>query len=253
MKILLKLAYCGTSYCGWQVQKNGVSVQGLLCEAARQIYASDVKVTGCSRTDSGVHAREYFCTLDIPTSAPVIPENRIPSALNTHLPEDISVLEARRVADSFHARYDVKEKTYEYVYDNGEQRDPFLTRRAWHIPKRLDENVMNEAAKAFVGEHDFSAFMASGSSVTDTVRMVTHAEVVREGSTVKFRVSANGFLYNMVRIMAGTLYEVSIGKIDKDSIPNIIAGKDRKGAGVTASPDGLYLINVIYSERAGNS
>ena len=213
MKILLKLAYCGTKYCGWQVQKNGTSVQGLLCIAAEQIYGAPVKITGCSRTDSGVHAREYYVTLETPSSAPAIPESRIPAALNTHLPEDITVFEAKEVDKEFHARYSVKTKTYEYVFDNGVQRDPFFLDRAWHISKHLDEKAMNEAAQGFVGTHDFSAFMASGSSVKDTVRTVTSAKVVREGDKVVFLVSANGFLYNMVRIMAGTLYEVSIGKV----------------------------------------
>ena len=151
MKTLLKLAYCGTNYCGWQVQKNGVSVQSEVCRAAWELYASPVKVTGCSRTDSGVHAKVYFCTLETQKNAPVIPISRIPTAMNTHLPEDITVLSAREVDDTFHARYSVKEKTYEYVFDNGEQRNPFLFKRAWHIPKRLDEKEMNEAAKRFIG------------------------------------------------------------------------------------------------------
>lgn len=246
MKLLLKLAYCGTAYCGWQVQKNGISVQGELCRASKEVYGQDVKITGCSRTDSRVHAREYFCTLEAPKNAPKIPESRLPSALNRYLSQDITVISAREVDASFHARYDVKEKTYEYIFDNGEQRDPFLFERAWHIPKPLDEKIMNEAAKSFIGEYDFKAFMASGSSVKDTVRRVTNASVVREGDKVIFRVSANGFLYNMVRIMAGTLRDISIGKIDAKDIKKIIDGKDRKKAGLTAPADGLYLINVKY-------
>ena len=151
MKILLKLAYCGTNFCGWQVQKNGVSVQSEICRAAGEIYASPVKVTGCSRTDSGVHAKEYFCTIETQKNAPVIPISRIPTAMNTHLPESITVICAKELQGYFHARYSVREKTYEYVFDNGEQRDPFLFGRAWHIPKRLDEREMDEAARAFVG------------------------------------------------------------------------------------------------------
>lgn len=246
MKYLLKICYCGENYCGWQVQKNEISVQGEICRAAGEIYGADVKITGCSRTDSGVHAREYYSTLEIPENAPAIPNDKIPSALNCHLNEDISVFSAKEVDASFHARYDVKEKTYEYVFDNCAQRNPFMRKRAWHISKRLDERLMNEAARQFIGEYDFSAFMASGSSVTDTVRRVTDACVIREGDKVIFRVSANGFLYNMVRIMAGTLRDVSIGKISVDSIKNIINGKDRSAAGLTAPPDGLYLVSVIY-------
>lgn len=246
MKILIRLAYDGRNYCGWQVQKNGVSVQGEMCRAAAQVYGDGVKVTGCSRTDSGVHAREYYCTVETPFGAPAIPENRVPTALNRYLSEDITVFSAKAVEDGFHARYDVKEKTYEYVFDNGEQRNPFLFGRAWHIPKRLDEEKMDLAAKGFVGEYDFSSFMASGSKVTDTVRRVSSAEVVREGDKVIFRVTANGFLYNMVRIMAGTLRDVSIGKIAAEDIRNIILKCDRKAAGITAPPMGLYLKKVVY-------
>ncbi len=246
MKLLLKIAYCGENYCGWQVQKNGVTVQGLLCDTAKNVYSCDVKITGCSRTDSGVHAEEYYCTLEAPMNAPVIPIERIPLAFNRYLPGDVSVIKASVVSDGFHARYDVKSKTYEYVFDNGEQRNPFLTKRAWHIPKRLDEKLMSAAAKHFVGTYDFRAFMASGSDVKDTVRTVFNAEVVREGDIVKFKVSADGFLYNMVRIMAGTLYEVSIGKISADDIDRVISEKNRKKAGVTAPPDGLYLVKVTY-------
>lgn len=246
MKILIKIAYNGANYCGWQVQKNGISVQECICKAAKAVYCEDVAVTGCSRTDSGVHAKEYFCTLQTSASAPVIPEKQLPFALNRHLPYDITVFSAAKADDGFHARYDVKEKTYEYVFDNGEQRDPFLLGRAWHIPRRLDEKVMDEAAQSFVGTFDFRAFMASGSSVTDTVRTVSCAQVMREGTTVIFRVSANGFLYNMVRIMAGTLFGVSEGKIKPDDIQNIILGCDRRNAGPTAPPDGLYLVKVNY-------
>lgn len=246
MKILIKIAYDGKNYCGWQVQKNGVSVQGCICEAAQQVYGVKVNVTGCSRTDSGVHARAYYCTLEPPTGAPAVPYDRLPTALNCHLPEDITVFEARAVEDGFHARYGVKEKTYEYVFDNGLQRDPFLFKRAWHVGKPLDDQAMNEAARGFVGEYDFSAFMASGSTVTDTVRKITDASVRREGDRVIFKVTGNGFLYNMVRIMAGTLYYVSIGKIEKTAIPEVIKSGDRTRAGITAPPDGLYLASVTY-------
>ena len=246
MKILIKIAYDGKNYCGWQVQKNGISVQGTLCEAAMQVYGEKVNVTGCSRTDSGVHAKEYYCTLEMSDNAPCVPLDRLPTAINRYLPEDITVFGAYGVNGDFHARYGVKEKTYEYVFDNGEQRDPFLFKRAWHIAKPLDEALMNTAAKAFIGEHDFSAFMASGSSVTDTVRNITDASVKREGTKVVFSVTGNGFLYNMVRIMAGTLYYVSIGKTDAKDIPDIIKSGERTLAGITAPPDGLYLASVKY-------
>lgn len=246
MKILLKASYDGKNYCGWQVQKNGQSIQGELCRAAKEVYGTDVKVTGCSRTDSGVHALEYCFTLETPQNAPEIPLDKLPIALNIKLNEDISVFYAEAAADGFHARYSVKGKTYEYRIDNGVYRSPFKVGYAWHLKKPLDEKIMDTAAKEFIGKHDFSAFMASGSDITDTVRTVTDAEVLRSGDEVIFRVSADGFLYNMVRIMVGTLTEISYGKIRPDEIRDIILSGDRKRAGITAPPDGLYLKNVEY-------
>ena len=246
MKLLLKAAYDGKNYCGWQVQKNGPSVQGEICRAACEVYGTEIKVTGCSRTDSGVHALNYCFTLETPENAPKIPTDRLPVALNIKLNEDITVFFAEEVPESFHARYSVKGKTYEYRIDNGVYKSPFKVGYAWHLKKPLDADLMNEAAKELIGKHDFSAFMASGSDVTDTVRTVTDAEVIRVGDEVIFRVSADGFLYNMVRIMIGTLTEVSYGKISPDGIKSIILSGDRKRAGITAPPDGLYLKNVEY-------
>ncbi len=246
MKILLKIAYNGNNYCGWQVQKNGISVQGELCRAASEMYGCEVAVTGCSRTDAGVHALEYFCTLQPGEGAPVIPTERIPYALNVRLNEDVTVFFAQEVDNSFHARYNVKSKTYEYVIDNGSFRDPFQYGRAWHLKRELDELRMDQAAKAFVGKHDFSAFMASGSSVKDTVRTVREASVRREGRNVVFTVSADGFLYNMVRIMTGTLTDVSYGKFAPEDIDRIIRSQSRNMAGRTAPPEGLYLKRVEY-------
>lgn len=246
MKILLKLAYDGRNYCGWQVQKNGDSVQGALCNAAEEIYRERVKITGCSRTDSGVSAKEYYCTLETSENAPRIPVERIPVALNTNLREDITVYSALEVQQDFHARYNVKSKRYEYIIDNGEYRDPFLLGKAWHLKNRLDEEKMDRAAKAFIGRRDFAAFMASGSDVTDTVRTVSCACVKRQGKEVIFSVEADGFLYNMVRIMVGTLTEVAYGRIKENEIEDIISSKDRQRAGITAPPDGLYLAKVFY-------
>lgn len=246
VKLLLKIAYDGSGYCGWQVQKNGKSVQGEMCRAAEEAYGCKINVTGCSRTDSGVHATEYYCTLDISENAPRIPIERVPSALNVRLDKSITVYEAAEVGSDFHARYSVKRKTYEYVIDNGYHRDPFLVGRSWHIKTPLDEMKMNEAAKAFIGRYDFSAFMASGSEIEDATRTVFDAEVERVGSKVLFRVTADGFLYNMVRIMTGTLADVSCGRINVDEIGKIIELRERKNAGVTAPADGLYLKHVEY-------
>ena len=245
MKILVKISYDGTAYCGYQVQPNGVSIQQKLNEATLAVFGFACDIVGCSRTDSGVHARGFKCTVDVDESAPKIPEGRIPIALNTKLPDDVAVRDASYVGDDFHARYSVKSKRYEYVIHNSTLRDPFLAGRAWTVPQHLNEKLMDEAAQAFIGTHDFTSFRAAGSDVPDSVRTVYGASVRREGDLVIFSVCADGFLYNMVRIMVGTLVDVSRGSITKD-MSHIINARDRKKAGQTAPPDGLTLAEVFY-------
>ena len=245
MKILLTLSYVGSAYCGWQVQKNGRSVQATLQDAVEQAFGKRYPVTGCSRTDSGVHARGFRCTVDIDESAPRIPAERIPIALNTRLPDDIAVRSAAYAEDDFHARYSVKSKRYEFVIHNSAVRDPFLARRAWSVPQPLDETLMDSAAKAFIGTHDFTSFRAAGSDVPDSVRTVFDASVRREGECVIFSVCADGFLYNMVRIMVGTLVDIARKGITAE-LSEIIEARDRKKAGQTAPPDGLTLVEVYY-------
>ncbi len=249
MKILLKLAYIGTAYNGWQAQNNGNTVQQRLTKAARHLFGFECDVTGCSRTDSGVHANGFYATvnergkLGIETS---VPTERIPRAINCFLPDDIAVISAEWVNDSFHARYDVKSKEYVYKIFTRHERDPFLADRVWHFPKKLDKDAMEQAARHFVGYHDFASFMAQGSKIVDTRRTVMSAAVSAKGNNVEFRVSADGFLYNMVRIMTGTLVEVGEGKIHPEKIPDIIAAHDRSTAGITAPACGLYLEQVLY-------
>ena len=252
MKLFLKLRYLGTDFCGYQVQKDKRTVQGELTRAARDLFSYDCDVTGCSRTDSGVHANAFCVTVakkgenDIVTD---IEPSKIPRAMSAHLPDDISVLEAKFVDSDFHPRYDVKYKEYIYRIYNGSVRDPFEMGRALHLPHRLDEDAvarMNRAAAHFVGEHDFRAFMAQGSQVESTVRNVVYSEVTREGDIITFRVAADGFLYNRVRIMAGTLISVGLGKLDESEIPDIIRSGNRERAGMTAAAHGLYLNKVIY-------
>lgn len=245
MKILLTISYVGSAYCGWQVQKNGRSVQETVQDAVEQVFGKRYPVTGCSRTDSGVHARGFRCTVDVDENAPKIPEGRIPIAMNTKLPDDVAVRRAEYVSDDFHARYSVKSKRYEYVICNSTLRDPFLAGRAWTVPQRLDEVAMNAAAREFVGKHDFTSFRAAGSDVPDSVRTVYDASVRREGEMIIFSVQADGFLYNMVRIMVGTLVDISRGGIE-ENISEIINARDRKRAGQTAPPDGLTLAEVFY-------
>ena len=252
MKILLHISYVGTAYCGYQVQPNGISVQQKLNEAAKKLFGYDCDIVGCSRTDSGVHANCFCATVtkkgenSLSTSVPV---EKIAQAMTFWLPEDIAVTSACAVDDDFHPRYDVKSKEYVYKIYNAQIRDPFMQDRAWHCPKRIDENGlanMQKAASKLVGKHDFSAFMSADSTVKDTVREVYSAEVTREGDVISFYVSANGFLYNMVRIFTGTLVDVAYGKLTPEDIPNIIESKDRKNSGGTAPPHGLYLNKVEY-------
>ena len=252
MKLFLKLKYLGTDFCGYQVQKDKRTVQGELTRAARELFSYDCDVTGCSRTDSGVHANMFCVTVakkgenDIVTD---IELSKIPRAMSAHLPGDISVFEASFVDSDFHPRYDVKYKEYVYRIYNGNVRDPFEDGRSLYLPQTLSDDAverMNKAASHFVGKHDFSAFMAQGSTVESTVRNVVYAEVVREGDIITFKVAADGFLYNMVRIMAGTLIAVGLGKINEADVPDIILSCNRERAGMTAAAHGLYLNRVIY-------
>lgn len=252
MKILLRIAYKGTNYCGWQAQNNGKSIQEVMTDAATKVFGIACDLTGCSRTDSGVHANDFCATVTEHGKSylnTTIPENKIPVAYNCFLPDDISVLKAIWVDDGFHPRYDVLKKEYKYIIYTACERDPFLSDRAWHIPKKLDAVKMNEAARRFIGKNDFSSFMASGSKIVDTVRTVYSAEVTQDNGKIVFTVSADGFLYNMVRIMVGTLVDVGEGKKSPDCINSIIGNKDRSKSGVTAPPYGLYLNRVEYKSK----
>ena len=249
MKILIELSFVGTAFCGWQSQKNGGSVQEVLTDAANKLFGFPCDITGCSRTDSGVHAIGYRAAISARGASGIVtsvPTTAVPRALNTFLPQSISVRSACEVPDDFHPRYDVKYKEYLYRILDRPERDAFLAGRCWHISHRLDEVSMDLGAKAFEGRHDFASFMAAGSDIKDTVRTVTAASVVREGDTVVFRVSADGFLYNMVRIMTGTLVRIGEGKAPAEGIPEIITALDRKAAGVTAPAEGLFLNKVVY-------
>jgi len=246
MKILIEICYNGSAYHGFQVQKNAVTVQSTLQRAVETTIGCACRLTGCSRTDSGVHAKQFYCTVE-PLADITIPDQRLPVALNSRLPDDISVLSAKRVPDDFHPRYSAQRKEYSYLYWNGEYRNPFLVGRAWHISRRLDDNIMNEAAGYFTGKHDFTSFSAAASDAEDKIRTIYNCTVTREGDIVRLNISGNGFLYNMVRIIAGTLADVSDGRYKPDEIVAMIERRDRSAAGITAPASGLYLENVIYS------
>lgn len=249
MKILLKIKYLGTSFCGWQYQPNARTVQGTFTEAAEKLFGERCDITGCSRTDSGVHANEFALTVTLSSTANKIPLASIPVAFSHLLPSDISVVEALEVAEDFHPRYDVCYKEYIYKVLLSPAPDPFLFGRVWHYSRAVLENaeeLMNDCAKELVGKHDFAAFMASGSKIEDTVRTVKYCSASREGNILTVRIAADGFLYNMVRIITGTLMLAAAGKLDADGIREIIESKNRSLAGVTAPPEGLYLNKVVY-------
>ena len=249
---MLHVAFLGTNYCGYQIQKDRASVQKVLNDASEKVFGEPCDVTGCSRTDSGVHANEFCVTVafrkkdNIETT---IPTDKIPIAFANILPGDVSVREAEWVESGFHPRYDVKYKEYEYKIYTGKVPNPFFADRSWHYPRGLsDEAVarMNAAAGYFVGKQDFAAYMAAGSDIKDTVREVFAAEVFRDGEFVVFRVSADGFLYNMVRIFTGTLIAVAENRLEPEELPSVTASRDRRRAGITAPPHGLYLNRVVY-------
>ncbi len=263
-KLLLYIRYDGRGsesrpFCGYQAQKNGYSIQQALNEGAAALFGYPCDITGCSRTDSGVHAH-MFCATLTPNGQDhmetTIPLDRLPRALNIHLPDAIAVYKALWVPADFHARYSVTSKEYIYRILNSPHRDPFAMGRAWHYPRPIGADglaAMREAAKGFVGQRDFAACMASGSKVQSTVRNVMSASIEREGDYLTFRVRADGFLYNMVRIMVGTLIEVAEGHIPPTDIPARLDSLDRAAFGRTAPAEGLYLNRVFYNdpEREG--
>ena len=254
MKILLKISFLGTAYCGYQVQGDKPTVQQALNNVTERVFGFKCDIVGCSRTDTGVHANEFYLTVSKHGEEGIeftIPLEKIPIAMNSLLPPDISVVSAEVVDNLFHARYDVELKEYEYRIWNGANKNPFTAdRELQHQYPISDEMLdnMNRAAFFFVGTHDFTAFMAQGSKVTSTERTVFYADVRREGERIIFRVAADGFLYNMVRIMAGTLLDVSRGRFSPDEVGLIIKARDRSLAGATAPACGLYLNKVSYKK-----
>ena len=242
-RLLFTIKYDGSNYHGWQVQDNALSVQECFQNAVEKVFLKRIDVKGCSRTDSGVHALEYCVSLD--TDMNISPENAV-LALNTYLPDDICAVDCREVPMDFHPRYSCKSKRYIYKIYNGKIRDPFLRNYAYHYRWKLDENLLNTEAQAFLGSHDFSGFCSVKSDVEDTVRTITDVKVYRKDDTVFFEVEGDGFLYNMVRIMTGTLLFINEGKIKQGELEDIINSKDRKRAGKTAPASGLYLYKVNY-------
>ena len=259
MKILLKIRYDGSAYCGFQTQPNGTSVQQVLTDAFSGMLGFRCNITGCSRTDSGVHALSFCAALEPADVAKrgnawcPIPIGKIHRAINAVLPQDIAVVAASSLPDDFHPRYNVRSKTYEYHITDTPFRDPFLYGRVYHAPFRISQQgvtVLENVASLFVGQHDFSGYMTTGSKITDARRTVYSASVRRgEDGILVYSVEANGFLYNMVRIMAGTLLDCACGRKNMEDAKQALETGCRKFAGFTAPPQGLYLCDVRYDRE----
>ena len=250
MNILLDISYDGTNFCGFQVQKNGVSVCETLQNALEALFGARPDVKGCGRTDAGVHALHYALNFWADTSIPV---EKLPLALNRHLPDAVRVNAARRVPEEFHARYSAHQKTYVYRIWNSPVESPFEAAYHHRISAPLNVAAMDAAAARFVGTHDFLSLCSAGSSVAakgDTVRTITACKAQRQGELVTVTVTADGYLYNMVRILAGTLVEAGRGALDPEAVPAILAGRDRTLAGPTLPAKGLFLKQVDYPPEA---
>ena len=245
--IAVKIMYDGGSYHGWQYQPNGITVQERMEKVLTDLTGSKVSVCGCSRTDSGVHALEYVFNFRSDTK---IPTERLPYAINTHLTQDdIAAVAAKEVGEDFSARFSSNGKRYVYKIWNSPIQNPFTAKYSWHLPYRVDAEKMRRAAERFCGTYDFSAFMAAGGSQKTTVRTIRDCCVKISPEwqeQIEVEVEADAFLYNMVRIITGTLVEVGTGRKTVEDIERIIMECDRRGAGMTAPPQGLFLKKVFY-------
>ncbi|WRS27902.1 tRNA pseudouridine(38-40) synthase TruA [Oscillospiraceae bacterium MB08-C2-2] len=243
---MITLRYCGTRFHGFQVQKNALSVQEAFQDSVEQILGNRPDIKGCSRTDAGVHAN-MFCLSMLCESA--IPCDKLVLALNRYLPEDVAVTACRDMPLDFHARYDCTGKRYVYRILNSRVKDPFSPGLSYRWPHPLDEAALSREAADYVGTYDFSSFCSTGGDLEDRVRTIYSAKVTRQGEYIHFTVTGDGFLYNMVRIMAGTLLFISMGRIPWGGIPEIIQSKNRELAGKTMPAQGLFLDEVFYDDR----
>lgn len=242
-KIKLTVEYDGSGYHGWQIQNNALSVQEVLYKAIGKLTGEDVIPDGAGRTDCGVHA--YGQVASFFTSSN-IPAEKFTPALNALLPDDVSIVSSEEVDEGFHARFSAKGKHYRYIIINRPQRSALWAKRAWHIREKLDIKSMNEAARLILGHHDFKAFCASGHNVKTFDRTMFHSEWRKDGDLYIYDIKGDGFLYNMVRIMVGTMAYIGKGRLTPDIISEAIRSGDRNLLGITAPPYGLYLMEVFY-------
>ena len=241
--IKLVIEYDGKDFNGWQKQPNKLNIQGEIERAIKDITGEEVELIASGRTDAGVHALGQVANFKTNSN---IPTEKFPIALNTKLKRSVRVLSAKEVEESFHSRYNCKKKTYRYIINNSENGTAIYRNLEYNFSQKLDIEKMQEAAQYFVGEHDFKGFKASGTSSKSSVRTIYKAEVYKENEKIIIELTGNGFLYNMVRIVSGTLIEVGIGKIAPNEITDIIKSGERDRAGKTLPPQGLYLVKVEY-------
>lgn len=246
--IALRLRYDGSRYHGWQVQKNAITVAQTMEEALAKVCGERVKLTGCGRTDAGVHALRYCANFHSDCTVPV---DRMPLAVNSRLPDDIAVVDAVEVPDDFNAIGSCVKKEYVYKILNSRISDPFLADRVCFYPQRLDISLRQAAARAFEGTHDFKAVRSEGTQTKTTVRTVYWCRAEKDGDLITVSICANGFLYNMCRAMVGTMVYASYGKLIPEEIPALLEKRDRRLTGPTMPPQGLYLNRVWYDGAAG--
>lgn len=242
-RVKLTIAYDGTNYCGWQIQPNGITIEEVINKALEKLTGEPILVIGASRTDSGVHAMGNVAVFDTETT---IPAEKIAVALNQKLPEDIVIVKSEEVPLDFHPRYCDCSKTYEYHIINTQIPVPTKRLTSWFVSYQLDIDKMRQAAEYLVGEHDFISFCNVRTDVENTVRTITALDILTEGNEITIRITGDGFLYNMVRIIVGTLIRVGRGFYEPEKVKEILEAKDRKAAGVTAPANGLMLMNIDY-------
>ena len=246
-RVRLIISYDGTNYCGWQIQINGITVEEVINRELSSLLGEDVAVIGASRTDSGVHAVGNVAVFDTETK---IPAEKISFALNQRLPDDIRIQKSEEVSEDFHPRYCDSTKTYEYKILNRKFPDPLNRLYTHFVYMPLDVQKMKEAAEYMVGEHDFASFCSSGSQVKTTTRTVYNLDITKDDDIIKIKISGNGFLYNMVRIIVGTLLKVGLGIYPPEHVKEIIEAKDRYTAGPKAPAKGLTLVGIEYEKNS---
>jgi tRNA pseudouridine38-40 synthase len=247
IRLKLTIAYDGTNYQGWQVQKVGLGIQQLIEEAIASVFQLQVRLHGSSRTDTGVHARGMIAHFDLPSEKLRMKISKVPLALNAKLPDDIRIMSAAEAPESFHARFSAKGKQYRYLVYNYHSHDPLLRQFAWHVPQQLDIDAVRKAAAYFVGKRDYAAFANNRNyEMESTVRTLYRCDVRKQGSLLRFVIEGDGFLYKMCRGIVGTIIQVGQGRFAPSDIPNMLEGRDRRLAGMTAPAHGLVLWKVFY-------